>query len=114
MAATIGNANLNLDPAVTSKIRPHPKRFAMVRDSAQTQTESGIYLPEAEKELCLTGTVIKTGVKCDEIAEGDRVFVPKYCGHEIKIGDTEILFVDQDDLISVIPEEMRVEGVARG
>lgn len=113
-AATIGKKDIGIDPSVIAKIRPHPKRFAMVRDDAVKQTDAGIYLPEAEREMCLTGTVIVAGSACSEIESGDRVFVPKYCGHELRIGNEDILFVDQDDLISVLPEDVRVEGVDRG
>ena len=43
------------------KIRPLGEKILVKRVEAETQTKSGIYLPESAKEKPITGTVIAVG-----------------------------------------------------
>lgn len=101
MAATIKKLNL----------RPSPGYLVIISLSAQTQTASGIYLPDSAGEKPQKGEVVAMGD--EEITEhgakrkspakvGDTVIYKKWGGNEVKIDGVEYLFVKFDDILAVV------------
>ena len=90
------------------KLLPLGNRVLVQRIVAQTQTASGIFLPETAQSRPNEGTVVAVGpgLRGDDgkfqalsVSEGDSVLLPEYGGTEVKVGDdTFHLFRDEDIL----------------
>ncbi len=93
-------------------IRPLHDKILVRRDEAETKTESGIYLPEKAKDRPKTGTV--EGRRHRHHQHRDRRAHPphrqdrrphhltSYSGTEVKLGDTELLVMSEDEVLAVI------------
>jgi len=73
----------------------------------ESQTPSGIILPETAREKPQQGLVV--AVSQDEEAEiavevGDKVLFAKYTGTEIKVDDTPHLLVESSDILALITD----------
>jgi len=92
-------------------VKPLHDKIIVRRDEAETQTESGIYLPESSKERPKTGTVqaVGNGKLNTETGErtpltvnaGDHVIFSSYAGTEITIDGEELLIMSEDDILAV-------------
>ena len=99
-------------PRTKSGVRPLGDKILVKRDEAQTKTDSGIYLPETGKEKPKTGIVeavgdgalnTETGARIPlTVRKGDRVIFSSYAGTEVKLNDTELLIMSEDDVLAVI------------
>jgi chaperonin GroES len=104
MPATKTRAKVNLKPL-------HDK-ILVVRDEAESITDSGIYLPESSKDKPKTGTVqavgdgalnTETGQRIPlTVKKGDRVIFSSYSGTEVKLGDNDYLIMSEDDILAVV------------
>ena len=93
-------------------IRPLHDKIIVRRDEAETQTESGIYLPESSKERPKTGTIeavgdgklnTETGERTPlTLKKGDKVIFTSYAGTELKLDGEELLIMSEDDVLAVI------------
>ncbi|MEE2681061.1 MAG: co-chaperone GroES [Planctomycetota bacterium] len=92
-------------------VRPLEDRILVKPTEAETQTASGIYLPESAKEKPMHGKVVAVGpgklmdngerVK-PGVKKGDLVVYGKYAGSEIEIKSTKHLIVRESELLGVI------------
>ena len=87
-------------------IKPLADRVVIEPKEAQTQTASGIYIPDTAKEKPQEGTIIAAGPgKKDEpmdVKVGDVVLYGKYAGTEVTVGDKKYLIAKQSDILAVI------------
>lgn len=93
-------------------IRPLHDKILVRRDEAETKTDSGIFLPEKAKDRPKSGVVeaVGTGTINTETGElvpltvkkGDRIIFSSYAGTEIKLGDTELLVMSEDEVLAVV------------
>lgn len=93
-------------------VRPLHDKILVERDEAQSQTESGIFLPESSKDRPKTGTIkavgdgslnTETGERIAlSVKPGDRVIFNSYAGSEIKLGDDELLIMTEADVLAII------------
>ncbi|MFG0275587.1 MAG: co-chaperone GroES [Phycisphaerales bacterium] len=91
-------------------IRPMGDKVIVQRDEAETQTDSGLYLPETSKDKPKTGTVVAVGagaINTDTgeripmtLNTGDKVIFSSYSGTEIKIGAQEYLIMGEDEVLA--------------
>lgn len=96
----------------TTALRPLHDKILLTRDEAETQTASGIFLPESGKERPKTGTVIAVGdgkinTETGErialtVAAGDRVIFASYAGTEVKLDGDEFLIMDESEVLAII------------
>lgn len=93
------------------KIRPLQDRILIKRLESESQTASGIIIPDNAKEKPQEGEVVAVGngkVMTDgalhkpDVKVGDKVMFSKYAGSEIKIDGFEHLILREDDLLGVI------------
>lgn len=99
-------------PAADTVIRPLHDKILLRRDEAQSKTDSGLYLPETNKEKPMTATVeaVGSGSLNEDTGEripltvkkGDRVLISKWGGTEVKLNDREFLIVSEDDILAII------------
>lgn len=78
---------------------------------AETQTKSGIYLPEKDGEKPQYGEVLACGSSIWEsgvkeikspVKKGDQVVYKKWGGNDFKVGEVEYQFLKFEDILAVI------------
>jgi chaperonin GroES len=74
--------------------------------AAETQTASGIIIPDTAKEKPQKGTVLAVGNgKKDEpmtVKIGDTVLYGKYAGTELKLDGKDYLIMREDDILAIV------------
>jgi chaperonin GroES len=94
------------------KVRPLGDKIIVKRQVADSQTESGIYLPESAKDKPKQGQVIalgagnlnkETGERLPfTVQKGDEVIFSSYSGTEVKIEGDDFLIMTEDDILGII------------
>ncbi len=107
MAAT---ATKKAAPAKVN-LQPLGDRVVARREENEATTSGGLYLPDTAKGKPTRGVVIsvgegrlnKNGTRTPlQVRPGDRILFTSYGPDEIKIGDTELLLMREDDILAVI------------
>jgi Co-chaperonin GroES (HSP10) len=87
-------------------IKPLADRVLIQPKEAETQTASGLYIPDTAKEKPQEGKVIAVGPgKKDEPMEvkvGDEVIYGKYAGTEVTVDEVKYLIVKQSDIMAIL------------
>ncbi len=96
----------------TTAVRPLHDKIIVRRDEAESQTESGIFLPESSKDRPKTGVIEAVGdgkLNTDTgeripltVTQGDRVIFSSYAGTEIKLDGDELLIMSEDEILAII------------
>jgi chaperonin GroES len=93
------------------KLKPLGDRLIVKAVEEETQTSSGIVLPDTAKEKPQKGKVLAVGDgKVDDagqripldVTEGDEVLYSKYGGTEIKIDGEELLVLRESDVLAKV------------
>ena len=97
--------------ATKVNLKPLEDRVVVQSSEAETQTASGLVIPDTAQEKPQQGTVVAVGpgrisdqgerIALD-IKEGDTVVYSKYGGTEIKIGGEEYLILSARDILAVV------------
>ena len=92
-------------------VKPLHDKILVERDEAETQTASGIYLPESSKEKPIHGTVVavgpgkrlENGTRAQmSVSKGDTVVYSQYAGTEVEVKGVEHLILRESELLGVI------------
>lgn len=95
------------------KITPLGDRVLVKQDEELQKTAGGLYLPEAAKEAPQRGVVIRAGkgkmledgqVRPLCVKEGDKIIFGKYSGTKVKMGEEELLFMREEDIMAVVED----------
>jgi len=90
------------------KIKPLDDRLVLeVLEEAETQTASGIIIPDTAKEKPQMGKVVAVGTDEDlqeKVKEGDKVLFAKYGGEEIKLNEKEFKIVQRADVLAIVED----------
>ena len=74
--------------------------------AAETQTASGIIIPDSAKEKPLRGEVLAVGngTKDEQMVlkAGDRVLYGKYAGTELELDGEKFLIMRQSDVLAIV------------
>ena len=93
------------------KIKPLADKILVERLEAETKTAGGIVLPDSAKEKPQRGKVVAVGpgkvmddgsVQKLSLKKGDAVLFTSYAGTEVKIGEKELLIMNESDVLAVI------------
>lgn len=94
------------------KVKPLNDKILVQRLDAETQTESGIFLPDSAQEKPQQAKVIAVGDgKVNEssgkrvapqVGKGDVILLSKWGGTDVKIEGDEMLIISEDDVLGVI------------
>ena len=93
------------------KIRPLGDKVIVKRLEADAITAGGIVLPESAKEKPQRGKIVSVGdgKQLDDgsrakmtVKKGQEVLFTSYAGTEVKIGDKELLIMDESDILAVV------------
>lgn len=91
--------------------RPLHDQVVVKRLEAETQTASGIIIPDNAQEKPHQGEVVAVGagkildngqVREPQVKAGDRVFFRKYGGVDIKLQGQEFVIIREDEILAVI------------
>ena len=89
-----------------SKIQPLADRVLVRPAAAETQTASGIIIPDSAKEKPLRGEVLAVGngTKDEQMVlkAGDQVLYGKYAGTELELDGEKYLIMRQADVLAKI------------
>ena len=87
-------------------IKPLSDRVLIEPVAAETQTASGIFIPDTAKEKPQKGIIVAVGPgKKDEpmtVKVGDSVLYGKYSGTEITVEGKEYLIMRESDIYAVV------------
>ncbi len=85
-------------------IKPLQDRVLIKVEEAETQTASGLYIPDTAQEKTQTGTVIAIGDDDEMITVKvkDKVMYDKYAGTAVTIDDQDHLIVKCSDILAVV------------
>jgi chaperonin GroES len=87
-------------------IRPLADRVVIEPKAAETQTASGLFIPDTAKEKPQQGVVVAVGPgkkdEAMEVAVGDVVIYGKYSGTEVSVDGTDYLIMKQSDILAVL------------
>lgn len=87
-------------------IKPLADRVLIEPKEAETQTASGIFIPDTAKEKPQQGTVLATGPGKQEepmeVKTGDVVLYGKYAGTEVTVDGKKYLIVKQADILATL------------
>jgi len=93
------------------KIKPLGDKILVQRLEAETQTASGIFLPEGAAEkpqqakvvAVGEGKVLENGDRAKPtIKKGDTIILSKWGGTELKIEGQEYLVMSEDEVLAVV------------
>ena len=87
-------------------IKPLSDRVIVEPAAAETQTASGIIIPDTAKEKPLKGEVVAVGngTKDEEmvVKNGDSVLYGKYAGTELKYEGKDYLIMREDEIYAIL------------
>ena len=87
-------------------IKPLADRVLVEPLPAETQTASGLFIPDSAQEKQHKGTVIAVGNgKKDEpltVKVGDQVLYGQYSGSELRLDGTDYLMMREEDILAII------------
>lgn len=93
------------------KLKPLAGKVIIEVLKAEEKTKGGIILPDTAKEKPQEAKVIAVGagkttkdgkVIEPEVKDGDIILFSKYSGNEVKLGESEYLIIEQDDILAKI------------
>ncbi len=87
-------------------IKPLSDRVLIEPMAAETQTASGIFIPDTAKEKPQRGTVIAVGNGTKDhkmtVKIGDTVLYGKYAGTDLKHEGVDYLIMREDDILAIV------------
>lgn len=92
-------------------IKPLADRVLIEPAVAETQTKSGIYIPDNAKEKPMQGTIVAMGpgkrnekgeLIAPEVKVGDVVLYGKYSGTEVTVDGKNYLIVRESDIFAIL------------
>ncbi|MBB6460996.1 co-chaperone GroES [Flammeovirga kamogawensis] len=87
-------------------IRPLADRVLIEPAAAETQTASGLFIPDNAKEKPQKGKVVAigTGTKDEPLTVkvGDTVIYGKYSGTELNVDGTDYLMMRESDILAIV------------
>jgi chaperonin GroES len=94
-------------------IRPLQDRVVVKRKEEETTTAGGIVLPGSATEKPSQGEVVAVGpgrlldngdVRPVDLKKGDTVIFGKYASNTIKIGEEELLILNENEIFGVLED----------
>lgn len=87
---------------MSTPITPLADRVVAVRETAETKTSSGLYLPENAKEKPVMAVVQAVGPDVKALKKGDRIVYKEYTVTELKVNGAEYLIVKEEDVLATL------------
>ncbi len=87
---------------MSTPLTPLADRVVALRETAETKTASGLYLPDTAKEKPAFATVEAVGPEVKSLKKGDRIVYKEYATTELKVNGIEYLIVKEDDVLAKV------------
>jgi chaperonin GroES len=93
------------------KITPLYDRILVKRLEPKEEVRGGIIIPDTAKEKPQEAEIVEVGegklledgkIRPLKVKKGDKVLIGKYSGTEIKVGNEELIFVREEDILAII------------
>jgi len=94
------------------EIKPVGRNILVEKEKVESNMEGGIYLPDSANDNQSFEAVIKAvgseGLRDEDgliefnVKVGDKVLLSKYEGNEVKVGEEELMFVTENDILAII------------
>jgi len=97
-------------------IRPLQDRVVVKRKEEETKSAGGIVLPGSATEKPAQGEVVAIGpgrlmdngeIRPVDVKVGDTVLFGKYASNTVKIGDDELLILNESEIFGVLVESKK-------
>jgi chaperonin GroES len=86
-----------------SPITPLADRIVATRETAQTKTAAGLYLPQTDtKERSQIAQVVAVGTSVKEVKVGDKIIVREYSTADVKVDNVEYVIVKEEDVLAKV------------
>lgn len=94
-----------------TNITPLGDRVLVKQDAEPQKTEGGLYLPNTAQEAPQLGVVVRAGsgkvmedgkLRPLTVKQGDKVIFGKYTGTKVKMGQDELLFMREEDILGIV------------
>jgi len=90
----------------TINIKPLADRVLIEPAAAETQTSSGLYIPDTAKEKPQKGIVVAVGPGTKEnpvtLSVGDTVLYGKYAGTQLQHDGKDFLIMKENDILAIV------------
>ena len=87
-------------------VKPLSNRVLVEPVAAETQTASGLFIPDTAKEKPSKGVVVAVGNGSKDyemtVKVGDTVLYGKYAGTEIQIDGEDYLIMRESDILAIV------------
>ncbi len=87
---------------MSTPLTPLADRVVALRETAETKTASGLYLPDNAKEKPAFATVEAVGPEVKHLKKGDRIVYKEYATTELKVNGVEYLIVKEEDVLAKV------------
>lgn len=87
---------------MSTPLKPLADRIVATREQAQTQTKSGLYLPDSAKEKPVTALVEAVGPEVKGVKKGDKIVYKEYSTTELKVDGIEYIIVKEEDVLATL------------
>ena len=87
---------------MSSPIKPLGERVVATPEAAETKTASGLYLPDNAQKKPVVAKVVAVGPDVKSVKTGDRVLYKDFSATEVKIGSTDYLIINQEDILATV------------
>jgi chaperonin GroES len=93
------------------KITPLYDRILVKRLEPKEEVHGGIIIPDTAKEKPQEAEIVEVGegklledgkIRPLKVKKGDKVLIGKYSGTEIKVGNEELIFIREEDILAII------------
>ena len=87
-------------------IKPLADRVVIEPLPAETQTASGLFIPDSAQEKQQKGKVVAVGAGTKDhemtVKKGDIVLYGKYAGTELRLDGSDYMIMKEDDILAIV------------
>jgi chaperonin GroES len=87
---------------MSTPLQPLGDYIVAVGEEAETQTASGLYLPQNAAEKPKTAKIVAVGPSVKQVKTGDRIVYKSYSTTEVKVGKDEFILVKEEDILATV------------
>ena len=87
---------------MSTPLKPLADRVVAVREQKESNTASGLYLPDGAKEKPAYAVVQAVGPEVKDIKKGDKIVFKEYSTTELKVNDVEYLLLKEEDVLATV------------
>ena len=87
---------------MSAPLQPLGDYIVAVGEEAETQTASGLYLPQNAAEKPKTAKIVAVGPAVKQVKVNDRIVYKSYSTTDVKVGKDEYILVKEEDVLATV------------